>query len=163
MAVVKELIERIKGAPIIGVIGASECDEGVYKQAYEVGRLIAERGATLICGGLGGVMEAASRGAYEAGGLTIGVIPGFSATDANPYVAVPIVTGLSHARNVIIVRTCQVAIAISGSFGTLSEIAFAMTLGKPVVSLGSWKIDERIIEAASPKDAVDKAFGILKR
>jgi len=160
---VKELVERVKGSPIIGVIGASECGKDVYEQAYEVGRLIAGRGAILICGGMGGVMEGASRGAYEAGGLTIGVVPGFSAADANPYIAVPIVTGLSHARNVIIVRTSQVAIAISGSYGTLSEVSFALTLNKPVISLGSWDFDDKIIRASSPQEAVDKAFKVIER
>lgn len=157
----KEFVEKIKNSPIIGIIGASQCDDAVYEQAYEVGRLIAQRGAVLICGGLQGVMEAVSRGAYEAGGLTIGVIPGFSADAANPYIAIPIVTGLSHARNVIIVRTCQVAIAISGSYGTLSEIAFALSLKKPVISLGSWEVDPCITKATSPEDAVDKAFKAL--
>ena len=159
----KSFVERIKDSPIIGVIGGGECGGKALEQAYEVGRLIAERGGVLICGGLGGVMEAAAKGAFEAGGLTIGVIPGFSADDANPYIAVPIVTGLSHARNIIIVRTCEVAIAISGSFGTLSEIAFALKLEKPVVSLGSWEIDERIIRATSAADAVEKAFGVIGR
>lgn len=157
----KEFVEKIKNSPIIGVIGASQCDDAVYKQAYEVGRLVAQRGAVLVCGGLEGVMEAVCKGAYEAGGLTVGIIPGFLASDANPYVAIPIVTGLSHARNIIIVRTAQVLIAISGSYGTLSEIAFALSLKKPVISLGSWDVDPNITKANSPQDAVDKAFKAL--
>jgi len=154
----REYVEQIKKSPIIGIIGASMCDERAYQKAYEVGRLIAEKKAVLICGGLQGVMEAAARGAFEAGGLTIGIIPGFSVEDANPYIAIPIVTGLSHARNIIIVRTAQVLIAVSGSYGTLSEIAFALSLKKHVISLGSWDVDPAIIKAASPLDAVDKAF-----
>lgn len=145
----------------IGVIGGGQCTREAYALALEVGRRIAERGGILISGGLGGVMEAASRGAKEAGGLTIGILPGFSASEANPYVDIPIVTGMSLARNLIIVRTAQVLIAIEGGYGTLSEIAFALQLEVPLVGLKLSFSDEKIIMAENPEDAVEKAFAAL--
>lgn len=143
-----------RGAPLIAVIGQSTCDGETGRLAEEVGRLIAEAGAVLICGGMGGVMEAACKGAWEAGGLTIGILPGETRQSANRYVALPIVTGLRDARNVIIARTCQAAIAISGKYGTLSEIAYCLAHGKPVVSLRSWEIDPRITAADTAQDVV---------
>ncbi len=145
----------------IGIIGAGLCTPEVYSVAQEVGRLVADRGAALYCGGLGGVMEAASRGAFETGGLTVGILPGAKADDANPYITVPVVTGMGHARNVILVRSCQVIIAISGSHGTLSEIALALKMWKPVVGLKTWQdlLDVHYVDTA--EDAVDKAFSLL--
>src|ERR671926_372725 len=113
---------------IIGVIGPAEASEAEYRTGEEVGREVARRDGVLVCGGLGGVMEAACRGAKSEGGLTVGIVPGFSIYDANPYVDIPIVTGISHARNVIVVRSSSAIIAIGGSYGTLSEIAFALKL-----------------------------------
>lgn len=132
--------------------------------AEMVGRLLAEGGAILICGGMGGVMAAACRGARAVGGLTIGVLPGFSARDANPYVDIPIVTGLGEARNLIIVRTAVAIIAIGGEFGTLSEIAFALKLGRLVVGLGTWELaregrpSQAILRAETPEEAVRLAM-----
>jgi uncharacterized protein (TIGR00725 family) len=128
--------------------------------AEAVGCGLAEAGATLICGGMGGVMAAACRGAKSARGLTIGVLPGYSATDANPHVDVPIVTGMGEARNVIIVRTAAAVIAVGGEFGTLSEIAFALKLGRPVIGLGTWELAkdgqpaQAIVEARTAEEAV---------
>jgi len=147
---------------IVGVIGSSLASGKPYEQAVEVGRIIAQRGATVLTGGLGGVMEAACKGAKDAGGQTIGILPGFDTKDANPYVDIPIVTGLNHARNIVVVRTSDVLIAVGGEYGTLSEIAFALKLRKPVVSLGSWEVGEGIKKAASPADAVDIAFELIK-
>jgi len=146
---------------IIGVIGAGHCDEETYKLAISVGRGIAEHKCILICGGLGGVMEGVARGAKEAGGLTIGILPGFSAEDANPYIDIPVVTGLGHARNVIIVRTAMVLIAISGSYGTLSEIAIALKMNKPVIGLNTWPHFEKIQYVSTPQEAVNKAISLL--
>jgi uncharacterized protein (TIGR00725 family) len=143
---------------LIGVIGSGQCDEQVTRLAFEVGREIAASGYGLICGGLGGVMEGACRGAAEAGGLTIGILPGDSPATANPYVRIPIVTGLGIARNVIIVRSCRAAIAIHGGSGTLSEIAFCLKLGVPVVSLNSFAVSPDIVQAASPREAVEQAI-----
>ncbi|MDQ7065653.1 MAG: TIGR00725 family protein [candidate division KSB1 bacterium] len=144
--------------PIIGVIGGGAVNRRIYKLAYEVGREIAVRGAILVSGGLGGVMEAASHGASEAGGLVLGILPGFSASEANDWVDVSIVTGMSEARNVIIARTADALIAVDGEFGTLSEIAFGLRFGKPVIGLETWEVSPEIVKARSPKDAVEIAI-----
>jgi uncharacterized protein (TIGR00725 family) len=143
---------------IISVIGAGSCSEDIYRIAEEVGRLIAVKGAVLVTGGLGGVMEAASKGAEEAGGTTVGILPGFNKKEANRYVTIPITTGLSHARNVIIVRSADALIAVSGEYGTLSEIAIALKLGKPVIGINTWNDIEGVVRASSPKEAVKLAF-----
>lgn len=143
---------------LIGVIGSSSCSPETAETAMEVGREIARRGAVLVCGGLGGVMEAACRGAKEAGGTTVGILPGFDRGEANPYVDIPIVTGLSHARNAIVARTSDSVIAVAGGYGTLSELAFALQLGIPVIGLNTWNLDAPIIRAPSPSEAVSLAL-----
>jgi uncharacterized protein (TIGR00725 family) len=154
---------------IIGVIGGSEISEDIYHLAEEVGREIARRKAALVCGGMQGVMEAACKGAIEEKGLTIGILPGYSRQDANPYVQIPIVTGIGYARNVAVVKTAQVVIAIDGSYGTLTEIGYALNFGTPIIGLGTWsmarngKEDKSIIPAKDPKDAVDKAMALIKK
>lgn len=147
----------------IGVIGNSVCSEEVIKIAEEVGREIAERKGVLVCGGLTGVMEAVARGAKAAGGLTVGIIPGNRASDANPYIDIPIVTGLGYARNVLVVQSSEVVIAIHGKYGTLSEIAYALQFGIPVVGLHTWEVSPDIILASNPAEAVSKAFDLLPR
>lgn len=146
----------------IGVIGDSTCPVEIIKLAEEVGREIAKRKGILICGGLKGVMEGAARGAKKEGGLTVGIIPGERASDANPFIDIPIVTGLRDARNIIVVRSSEVVIAIHGRYGTLSEIAFALKLDIPVVGLKTWDISPDIVIASSPADAVEKAFSLIK-
>lgn len=155
---------------IIAVIGGSDPAPQALEQAEAVGRELAERGHTVICGGLGGVMEAACRGAREASGRTIGVLPGADAAAANAYVEFPIVTNMGVARNAVIVLTAAAAIAIDGSYGTLSEIAIALNLGRPVVGLGTWRIsaddgveDERILRADDAVQAVDLAVAAAER
>jgi uncharacterized protein (TIGR00725 family) len=143
---------------IISVIGAGDCTPEIYKTAAKVGSLIAQRGAVLVTGGLYGVMEAASKGAREAGGITVGILPGSAKNDANKYVMIPIATGLSHARNIIVVRTSDAVIAVSGEYGTLSEIAIALKLGKPVVGIQTWENIEGVVSAAGPEEAVNMAF-----
>ncbi len=153
-------MERMR--PIrIGIVGAGSCSEEVSKAAYAVGKAVAEREAVLVCGGLGGVMEAAAMGAYEAGGVTIGILPGENEADANPYITLPMPTGLGPARNVLLVRAAHVAIAISGGYGTLSEIALALKMGKRVVGLHTWKNIPGIEHVSSPEEAVDTAFALL--
>ncbi|OGS44329.1 MAG: TIGR00725 family protein [Elusimicrobia bacterium RIFOXYD2_FULL_34_15] len=125
---------------LIGIIGGSKCNKKTEKLAEEVGSEIAKRRHTLVCGGMGGVMEAVCRGAKKAGGLTIGILPGKSKEDANKYIDIPIVTAMSHARNAIIVRTADIVIAISGSYGTLSEIGLAKSIDKTVIGLNTWDI-----------------------
>jgi uncharacterized protein (TIGR00725 family) len=129
--------------PVIGVMGASECDAEIAAEAETVGRLVARAGAVLVCGGRGGVMEAAARGARDEGGLTIGVMPGRGDDDGAPndFVDVAIFTGLRDARNFVNACTSDAVIAISGGYGTLSEIAFALMLGKPVIALRSWRLE----------------------
>ena len=150
---------------IIAVIGSGTCTPAEAAAAETVGRLLAEAGAVLVCGGRGGVMAAACRGAKSAGGLTVGILPGVDAREANPWVDVPIVTGLGEARNTIVVRTAEAVIAIGGAYGTLSEIAFALKWGKRVVGLGTWELarggvpDRGIIRAATPEEAVKLALG----
>jgi uncharacterized protein (TIGR00725 family) len=139
---------------MIGVIGAGRCSGEVYEQARTIGATIANMGAILVCGGLGGVMEGACRGACEAGGRTLGILPGPDRASANPYVTIPIVTDLGHARNVLIVRSSDLLIAISGGYGTLSEISIGLKLGKSIIGLHTWPNMEGIEYVTSPEEAV---------
>lgn len=152
----------MNGRIMIGVIGAGEASVAGYAAAREVGELLARRGGVLVCGGLGGVMEAACRGAREAGGLTIGILPGPEAKAANPFVEIPIATNLGHARNIVIAHTAQALIAVEGSYGTLSEMAIGLKLGRPVVVLVGGPDLPGVLLAASPSDAVELAFSRLR-
>lgn len=138
----------------IAVIGAGACNQATAAQARDVGRLLAEAGCIVVNGGLGGVMAAASEGAAAAGGTVVGILPGDDPGDANRYVTFPVATGMGDARNAIIANTAAGFIAIAGAYGTLSEIAFALKRNKPVVSLGSWEVDPRVIRAETPLSAV---------
>jgi uncharacterized protein (TIGR00725 family) len=154
--------------PIIGVIGGSAPTVEETSLAEAVGRRLAERGAVLICGGRGGVMEAACRGAKQAGGVTVGILPGTSRHQANPYVDVPIVTGIGEARNAIITRTGEAVIAVGGSFGTLSEIALALRFGKPVIGLETWVMTREghpevpVVYVETPEQAVEQALALAQ-
>lgn len=139
---------------IVGVIGAGRADAELTKLAEDVGRLLAKKGIIIITGGLGGVMEAACRGASLENGITIGILPTLSKEDANPYVKIPIPTGLGEMRNALIVRASDALIAIGGEYGTLSEIAFALKTGKKVVGLKTWDI-KGITKVYSPEEAVN--------
>jgi uncharacterized protein (TIGR00725 family) len=146
---------------IIAVIGGSEASEEHLKIAEEVGSLIAKRGAVLITGGMGGIMTAASKGASESDGLVIGILPTADKDSANPYVHIPIVTGIGHARNFIIAHTCDCAIAIDGKYGTLSEIAFCLMCDVPVIGIDTWKLEAPITLAKNAVDAVERAFAAM--
>ena len=146
---------------VIGVIGAGDAAGDEYDAALETGREIARRKFTLVCGGMGGVMEAACKGAKSEGGLTVGIIPTYSKNDANPYVDIPVVTGMGHGRNIIVVSSSHAIIAIGGSFGTLSEIAFALRLGIPVVGIKTWDVSSDIKQAENPREAVEMAAGLV--
>ena len=154
---------------LVATIGAGICDLETAEAAEAVGRELGRRGAILVCGGLGGVMEAACRGAKSAGGLTVGILPGLFPHEANPYVDVPIATGLGEARNVLVVRSAQAVVAFSGEYGTLSEIGFALKIGKPVVGLKTWqllregRLDQGIREAHTPQEAVELALSLVGR
>ena len=147
----------------LAVIGGDPAPEDLLKVAEEVGSTIAERGAYLVCGGLGGVMEAACRGAKEAGGTTIGILPSADRAHANPYVDVAIPTGMGEMRNALIIRCADAAIAIGGEFGTLSEIGFGLKTGKPVVGIAAWELSKQgrfsdaIVRADDARSAVDTA------
>jgi hypothetical protein len=150
--------------PIIAVCGVGRSEPNLDFLAEAVGRSIALAGATLICGGLGGVMAAACRGARAAGGVTIGVLPGADRREANSDVLVPIATNMGQARNVIIVQTADVIIAIGGEYGTLSEIALARKIGRTVIGLRTWALGaEHVIEAAHPDEAVTLALQHAER
>lgn len=141
----------------VAVVGPGEAEEPHAAAAAEVGRLIAEGGAVLICGGLGGVMEAACRGARSAAGTTVGLLPGSDRSAANAFVEVALPTGLGEGRNLLLVRAADSVIAIGGGYGTLSEIALALRGGKPVIGLDSWEI-EGVQLADGPEAAVRAAL-----
>ena len=151
----------------IAVIGGSDCTPEEARLAEEVGRELARKDAILVCGGLGGVMEAVCRGASSEGGLTIGILPGGSRQTANQYVKIPIATNLGEARNVIVVKSAEAVIAIGGGYGTLSEIGHALRNGIPVVGLNTWSLsrndrpDNSIVLAKNPVDAVNKALNMV--
>jgi uncharacterized protein (TIGR00725 family) len=147
--------------PLIGIIGEREASSENMLRAYAVGHLLAEHGFAVICGGLGGVMEAACHGACDAGGQTLGILPGIDAVEANPYVKIAIVTGLNEARNLLIVRSALALIAIGGEYGTLSEMAFALKMNKPVIALHSWQPERQGVShptlhpVQTPEEAVE--------
>ena len=151
---------------LIAVIGGGECSREEAHVAEEVGRELARQGAILVCGGLSGVMEAACKGASSEGGTTIGILPGESRQAANPYVQIPIVTGIGRARNLAVVKSAQAIIAIDGSYGTLSEISFALQSRIPVIGLNTWSLsingkqDTSIVPAQNPVEAVNKALNL---
>lgn len=159
-------MERGREPAYIGVIGDGTCPPDTWALAEEIGRLLAERKAVLVCGGRGGVMEAASRGAAEGGGIAVGILPGESRREGNRYLTVAIPTGLGPARNALVVRACDAVIAVSGGYGTLSEIGLALKMGIPVVGLRTWSVSKNgvpmagIVMATDPADAVTKAFAL---
>jgi len=145
-------------APQVAVVGSGS---DRVAQAEEVGRLLAERGCTVVTGGLGEVMAAAHRGAKAAGGTTIAILPGEAHADANPWADHVVVTGIGHARNLAVAASGQAVIAVGGSYGTLAEIGFALRLGRPVVQLGEGPAVDGVIAAASPREAVDLVLELL--
>ena len=150
----------------VAVIGSGEADADRDARAREVGAGLAERGAVLVCGGLGGVMAAAARGAQEAGGTTVGLLPGPDRDGANPHLTVALPTGMGELRNGLIVRAADTVIAFGGEYGTLSEIGFALRLGRPVVGLDTWELSqagrpwEAIVVVRSPAEAVERALAL---
>ncbi|MFN2525692.1 MAG: TIGR00725 family protein [Actinomycetota bacterium] len=154
--------------PYIAVIGAGENDRWAEELAEKVGAELAGGGAVLVCGGLGGVMEAACRGAKKAGGTTVGILPDAYRERANEFVDVAVATGMGEARNTLIVRTVDAVIAIGGGFGTLSEIGFALKTNKPVVGLGTWDLakegmQDPIARASTAGEAVARALDLAGR
>jgi uncharacterized protein (TIGR00725 family) len=147
----------------VGVIGGRDAPDDILESARRIGSLIARKEAVLFCGGLGGVMAAACQGAKEAFGLTVGILPSASAETANPWVDIVIPTDLGVARNAVIINACDGVIAVGGSYGTLSEIAFALQRKIPVVSYQSWPVDSKVIASETPEDAVQRLFDAIDR
>ena len=147
--------------PYVAVVGSGEASGELYEKAREVGRLVAERGGTVVCGGLEGVMEAAARGAAEAGGTAVGILPDEDRQRANEYLTYSVATGTGHARNLAVVCSGDVVVAVGGEYGTLSEIGLALKVGRPVVAIESWDLGEHVAVASSPQEAVEAAFGLL--
>lgn len=147
--------------PTVAVVGAGVANQETAALAEEVGERLAASGVVLICGGLGGVMEAAARGAKREGGTTVGILPGLAPQEANSYIDIPIVTGLSHARNAIVVRSAEVVIALPGEYGTLSEVALALKMGIPVVALKAWSTLGGVLYTETPAEAIERALRFL--
>jgi uncharacterized protein (TIGR00725 family) len=147
--------------PYIAVVGASQATEDDIADAQAVGRLLGAAGAVIVCGGRGGVMAAASRGAASAGGTVVGMLPGDDRSDANEWVSIAIPTGLGELRNGLIVRSVDAMVAVGGSYGTLSEVALGLQAGLKVYGLHTWDIDG--IEAVTtPEDAVERALSAVR-
>ena len=147
----------------IGVIGAGECSPEIYHQANELGHLIGKNDWVLFCGGLGGVMEGAAKGCYQSGGITVGILPGKEKDSANPFITLPIATGLGEGRNLLVVRASDVVVAIAGGYGTLSEIGFALKIGKPVVGLNTWPGIDGVDYVETPEQAIAIAVKHIER
>ena len=152
----------------VAVSGGGEADDEACRVAEQLGLELARRGAVLVTGGLGGAMAAACRGAKDGGGTTIGILPADDRADANPWVDVAVPTGLGEGRNALVVRASDAVVAVAGEFGTLSEIALALRLGKPVIGLGTWELArdgrpvEAIVVAATPSEAAETAVTLAR-
>jgi uncharacterized protein (TIGR00725 family) len=151
----------VTGTRYVAVVGSGTAAGDLYEQAREVGKLVTERGATVVCGGLSGVMEAAARGATETGGSAIGILPDEDRRRQNEYLTYSVATGSGQARNLAVVCSGDVIIAVGGEYGTLSEIGLALKVGRPVVVLKGWDLGEHVTVATSPLAAVEAAFGLL--
>jgi uncharacterized protein (TIGR00725 family) len=149
---------------LIAVIGSGSCGAAEAANAFEVGRLLAQQGFGVVCGGMGGVMESVCHGCHEASGVTVGLLPGLDPAEANPYVQIAIPTGLDEVRNPMVVRAGEAVIAVCGEYGTLMEIGFALKSGKRCIGLGTWElhrgggVDKGIIVASTPEEAVRLAI-----
>ncbi len=146
----------------VGVIGAGECSNSIYQIAGNLGFEIGKKGWIMVCGGLGGVMEGAARGCMEAGGMTVGILPGLEKGSANPFIKIPLPTGLGEGRNLLVVRASDVLISIAGGYGTLSEIALALKMKKPVIGLETWKDIEGVKYVSDPHEAIQMATKFLE-
>lgn len=150
----KGYIMKLRKKIKIGIIGGAKPPPKFREVAYQVGRMVAEKGAILVCGGLSGTMEAAAKGARDHNGLTIGILPGYSPRDANPYIEIPIATGLGYSRNSLVAMNSDILVAVDGEYGTLSEIAYGCIYGKKIIGIGTWNIPGvRMVQTA--KEAMD--------
>jgi uncharacterized protein (TIGR00725 family) len=151
----------VTGGRYVAFVGSGTATGKLYEQAREVSRLVAERGATMVCGGLSGVMEAAARGATEAGDTAIGLLPDEDRERQNEYLAYSVATGVGQAWNLAVVCSGKVIIAVGGEYGTLSEIGLARKVGRPVVVLEGQNLGQHVVVSSSPEEAVEAAFGFL--
>ncbi|MBU0985569.1 MAG: TIGR00725 family protein [candidate division Zixibacteria bacterium] len=148
--------------PVIAIIGASKCSKKLRDMASVVGQYVAENGGVVVCGGMGGIMEGAAKGAKEGGGVTIGILPTLDRNDANEFIDFVLPTGFGEARNIIVVRAADAVVAFPGKFGTLSEMAFALQAKKPVISISAWKLGDDIIQMDDPLEAAQKAMELAR-
>jgi uncharacterized protein (TIGR00725 family) len=151
----------MRGTTYVAVVGSGVATGNLYERARKVGKLIAERDGIVVCGGLSGVMEAAARGAAEAGGVAIGILPDEDRGRQNGYLSYSVATGVGQARNLAVVCSADVVIAVGGEYGTLSEIGLARKVGRAVVVLEGWELGEHVTAAGAPEEAVEAAFGLL--
>jgi uncharacterized protein (TIGR00725 family) len=149
--------------PTVAVIGAGKCSKKLRDMAAIVGKYVAENGGVIVCGGMGGIMEGAARGAREAGGTTIGILPTDNKEDANEFIDYVIPTGFGEARNIMVVRAADAVVAFPGKYGTLSEMAFALLAGKPVISVSAWKLGDEIKQVADPLEAAKLAMELARK
>ncbi len=151
-----------KRKTIVAVIGAGKCSKKQRDMAAKVGKYIAEHDAVLVCGGLGGIMEGAARGAKQAGGVTLGIIPSECKDDANEYIDFVVPSGLGEARNILVIRTADAVVAFPGRYGTLSEMAFALQAGKPLVAVNAWRLAEDVEQFDDPVEAARRALKLAR-
>ncbi len=149
--------------PMIAIVGAGKCSKKLRDMAAQAGKYIAEHGGVVVCGGMGGIMEGAAKGAKEAGGVTIGILPTDNIEDANEYIDYVIPTGFGEARNIMVVRAADAVVAFPGKYGTLSEMAFAMHAGKPVISVNAWRLSDEIEHADDPIEAAKRALELAEK
>ncbi len=148
---------------MIAVVGAGKCSKKLRDMAAVVGKYVAEQGGILVCGGMGGIMEGAARGAKEAGGITIGILPTGDKADANEYIDYAIPTGFGEARNIMVVRTADAVVAFPGKYGTLSEMAFALHAGKPLIAVNAWRLGDEIVQVDDPLEAAKRAMELAAK
>jgi len=148
---------------MIAVVGAGKCSKKLRDMASQVGKYVAEHDGVVVCGGLGGIMEGAARGAKEAGGVTIGILPSDNKEDANEYIDYVIPTGFGEARNIMVVRTADAVVAFPGKYGTLSEMAFALHAGRPLVAINAWRLGDEIEQVDDPIEAAKRAMELAEK
>jgi uncharacterized protein (TIGR00725 family) len=148
---------------VIAIIGAGKCSKKLRDMAAVVGAYVAEHGGVVVCGGMGGIMEGAARGAREAGGTTIGILPTDDRNDANEFIDFAIPTGFGEARNIMVVRAADVVVAFPGKYGTLIEMAFALNARKPVISVNAWKLGDEIRQVETPEEAARLAMELAEQ
>jgi hypothetical protein len=152
----------IERKPVIAIVGAGKCSKKLRDSAAIVGHYVAKNGGVVVCGGLEGIMEGAARGCWEGGGVSIGILPSDDRNDANKFITHIIPTGFGEARNMMVIRAADVVVAFPGKYGTLSEMAFALKAGKPVISISAWRLGEDIIGMDDPQEAAEKAMELAQ-